>query len=699
MKASEANLLKFIQTSTQFCIPIYQRTYSWTLPDCEQLWNDIVRCGSDDSIQAHFIGSIVYIQHGIYHVSKNAPLLVIDGQQRLTTVTILINSLVKALERLPEDQQEPIEDFTPTKLRHYHLINHLESGDKFYKLILSQTDKETLKSLVKGSPEPNEKSIRVSQTAEFFDSKLADPRIDLVTICKGLSKLLIVDISLTHGQDNPQLIFESMNSTGRELTQADLIRNFILMGQEFSIQTALYEHYWRPMEQEFGQVHYATMFDSFMRHYLTVKTGTIPNIDEVYDAFKAYARRSDVASLGIEALVKDIRAFSRYFCSMALGKESNPELRAAFHDLRELVVDVSYPFLLELYNDYANNKLSQQDFHKILRLVESYIFRRTICSIPTNSHNKTFSTFSRNVDETRYFDSVQAHFLNLPTYRRFPDDDEFVQNFQIRDLYNFRNRAYWLRKFENHNRNERVFTEEYTIEHIMPQNENLSDAWRNDLGPEWQKVQKTWLHTLGNLTLTGYNSTYSDHSFQYKRDHANGFKHSPLRINEGLGQVEVWNEEAIKDRAQRLAKFSLKVWTAPALSPEYVASQQPAVKDDTYSIEIHTHLQNSQNKDLFEAFRRQVLSLDPCVTEEVLKLYVAYKAETNFVDVVPQAKRLRLSLNMPFADINDPKGICKDVTDLGRWGNGDVEVGLDKLEDLPYIMGLVKQAFERQIGN
>ena len=220
------------------------------------------------------------------------------------------------------------------------------------------------------------------------------------------------------------------------------------------------------------------------------------------------------------------------------------------------------------------------------------------------------------------------------------------------------------------------------------------------LGAEWERVHETWLHTLGNLTLTGYNSEYSDRTFIEKRDMQGGFKESPLKLNQGLGQLEQWNEEAIKARAQRLSEAAVAVWLAPQLAADVLTAYQPrAVSTSGYSIEDHPHLLSGVGRELFEAFRKEVLALDPVVSEEFLKLYVAYKAETNFVDVVPQAKRLRLSLNMRFADITDPRGLCKDVTGLGRWGNGDVEVGFTSLEELPYIMGLVRQSFERQMGN
>jgi len=696
VKATEAKLLSFLQKSPQFIIPIYQRTYSWTEKQCRQLWGDILRAGSSDTIAVHFIGSIVYVEQGLSQVTHQAPLLVIDGQQRLTSLMLLLEALARAI-----GDEEPVDGFSGAKLREYYLTNRLEKDDRYYKLLLSQTDNASLKAIIKNGPETKEPSLRVTQNFALFTDLLVGLNSEFAPVCRGLAKLVVVDIALSRDQDNPQLIFESMNSTGKELSQADLIRNYILMGLEPSLQTRLYEDYWRPMELDFGQEAYGTQFDSFMRHYLTVRTGDIPREGDVYEAFKDYSRTTPVRNAGIEALVNEIRAFAGHFCALALGREQDATLSHAFHDLRELKVDVAYPFLLELYHDYANHVLSVRDCAIAVRLVEAYVFRRAICAIPTNSMNKTFATFGKALKKDRYLESIQAHFLALPSYRRFPSDEEFRRDLQTRDLYHFRSRTYWLRRLENHGRKERVPVDEYTIEHILPQNPDISAAWKAALGAEWRRVQEQWLHTLGNLTLTGYNAEYSDRSFAEKRDMKGGFKESPLRLNAGLGQLDTWNETAIQDRAGRLADQAPMVWVAPLLDPEILAAYQPASVPaaGSYTIEDHPNLLVPPLREVFEAFRKEVLALDLCVSDAFMKLYVAFKAETNFVDVVPQVQRLRLSLNMPFPEINDPKGLCKDVTGLGRWGNGDVEVGLKSLDELPYVMGLVRQSYERQMGD
>ena len=653
-----------------------------------------MRTGSKDDISAHFIGSIVYIEKGLYHVSSQQ-VLVIDGQQRLATVTLLIAALAKAI-----GDAEPIEDFSAAKLRGYYLHNPLEKDERHYKLILSQTDKDSLIAIVGDNEQPKESSLRITQNFQFFEDLIAGCSGDFVAVCKGLAKLVLVDIGLNRDQDNPQLIFESMNSTGLDLSQADLIRNYILMGLEPELQNRLYEQCWRPMEVDFGQQAYVTHFDPFMRYYLTLKTSEIPNVHKVYEAFKAHARSPAIAQAGVEELVRDIRTFARYFCALALGAETDPDLERAFHDLRDLKVDPAYPFLLELYHDYTVKTHTKSDFVSAVRLIEAYVFRRAICAIPPNSLNRIFANFNKVLKKDRYIESIQAHLLLFQSQQRFPKDDEFQRAIQTRDVYNFRSRSYCLRRLENHGRNELVPVEEYTIEHILPQNPNLSAEWRQSLGPECERVQKEWLHTLGNLTLTGYNSDYSDGSFAEKRDMPDkGFKASPLKLNAGLSELEQWNEDTIKARAGKLANMAVEVWSEPTLTDQVLAAYRPKSRAAaTYTIDDHEHLRGGPMRGLFDAFRKEVLAFDPCVTEEFLKNYVAYKAERNFVDMQPRKKELRLALNMRFPEINDPRGLCEDKSAVGRWGNGEIELSLTSLDKLPYVMGLVRQSLERQMG-
>ncbi|MCV2894574.1 DUF262 and DUF1524 domain-containing protein [Lentibacter sp. XHP0401] len=695
MKATHAHLLKFINSATQFVIPIYQRTYSWTEKECQQLWGDIRKAGNTDHIPVHFLGSVVYIEESLSNASSRAPLLVIDGQQRLTSVTLLLAALARKV-----GDDEPFDGFSFKKIRNRYLLDPDETGERQFKLLLSQTDRETLNALVQGNALPDLKSRRLSENFDLFCRWLDQDKGAVAEICAGLAKLMIVDVALSRDHDNPQLIFESMNSTGKKLSQADLIRNFVLMGLEPDLQTRLYEQYWRRMEEGFGQSAYASHFDGFMRHYLTVVTGSIPRLDDVYEAYKLYAHEQLAHARDIEDLVREVWEFSSCFRALALGQEKNPQLAMGFNDLRELKVDVAYPFLLEVYRDFEAGLLNADEFLEIVRLVESYVFRRAICAVPTNSMNKTFATFGRSLKKDRYLESVKAHFLTMKSYRRFPVDDEFIARMQDRDLYNFRSRAYWLRRFENFGRKERVHIDDYTIEHIMPQNEILPKPWRDALGDDWSEIQAKWLHTLGNLTLTAYNSEYSDKSFDQKRDMEGGFKESPLRVSRGLAQLEKWDENAIKARANTMAKHAAEIWSRPQLAASVLSTyQEPTSTAAEYSIDDHPHLLNGEMSSLFAEFSREVKALDPCVSEQFLKLYVAFKAETNFVDVIPQVKALLVSLKIDIEELSDPRKLAVDVRDRGRWGNGNTEVKFSDRDDLPYVIGLVRQALDLQLGS
>jgi uncharacterized protein with ParB-like and HNH nuclease domain/predicted transport protein len=709
MKATEAKLLQILGAVSQFIIPIYQRTYSWTEKECAQLWADILRTGATEEIGVHFIGSVVHIDEGLGTISMQAPKLVIDGQQRLTTVTLLLSALAEVLDALPEELQEPIEGFAPAMVREYYLINRLKKGDKHFKLLLSDTDRASLTALVDPSVAvpPTEPSIRIQDNHQFFLEQLRASTTDLTVVCRGISKLLVVDVALSRDQDNPQLIFESMNSTGRVLSQADLIRNYVLMGQPPELQERLYTLHWRPMEKAFGQEAYSgNEFSAFMRDFLTLKTAEVPRLDLVYDVFKQYERQPAVAGAGIEALLADLHTTAIRYCRVALGQEPDPQLRDAFHDLRELKVNVVTPLLLELYGDHEAGLLSSDELLEALRLLEAYVFRRAVCAIPSNSQQKTFATFSRALrrEPGHYLPSFKAHLLDLPSYRRFPSDEEFRRDLQVRNLYKFnKSCSYWLRRLENHQRRELIAVADYTIEHILPQNPELSATWRQALGPDWRQIQEEWLHRLGNLTLTGYNPELSDRPFLDKRDHKEGgFRTSPLRLNQGLGELEGWNAEAIKNRGARLAERALTVWASPQMSEDERKAYAPARRSSgpsPYTLDGHPQLAQPGLRAVFDALDIRIRDLDPNVYQEVLKLYIAYKCETNFVDIVPQAKGLRISLNMPFLDLDDPRGLAKNVAGLGRWGNGEVELRVNALEEVPYAIGLIRQSLDRQLDD
>lgn len=826
MKATETNLLTFLKQPNQFVIPIYQRTYSWTLKQCQQLWHDILRA-ADDEVSGHFIGSVVYIESGLYQVASVPQLLVIDGQQRLTTLSLFLSALGKVAEELGVQLET-----TSKKIKSYFLFNNEEEGEEHYKLLLTQGDRETFIRLIEGRELPSDPSKRILENYQYFEGQLRKQEAELSRIYRGISKLIIVNIALERDRDNPQLIFESLNSTGLDLSQADLIRNYVLMGLAPKEQNKVYTNYWYPMEQLFDQDNQTDLFDRFMRDYLTLKSrsGAIPNIRDVYTSFKGYIQRQQGVS--VTDVMSDVYCYAKHYAKLVLGQEKDEEVQQALKDINILKVDVAYPFLLEVYEDYTQKLLQREDFIRILRLVESYVFRRAIAGVPTNSMNKTFATLSREIDRDRYLESVELAFAHKDAYRRFPDDEEFRREFVVKDIYNFRNRSYLLRKLENHKRpKELVDPDNYTIEHILPQNPKLSTEWQAELGENWKEIQAKYLHTIGNLTLTAYNSEYSDRPFQEKRDMPQGFNVSPLYLNQGLGQLERWGETEIKDRAAKLASWAVEIWASPSVTaqsqeidvqtalktvfpfPEELSVAKAYVQEvvdligydkiehilaityrDNQAISVNlgqwlvlqfqrkkgeliarfaadfssitqfdeVEIQKTESfshrwageKDirlvslswnsqstlpdaflqawksaichayqvfkgwasssymnyhqpdlaqalveetarsrhaeylqgemlvLFESLRKRILNLDASVREEFKKLYIAYKTTTNFVDITPQKSRLRLSLNMRFDEIDDPKGLCRDVTDVGRWGNGDVELGVSSLDQL-----------------
>jgi len=692
LKAQDIQFFKLLQGSKQFIIPIYQRTYSWGVKQCRQLLSDIEKIGKSEDFSGHFLGSIVYIQEHHQTTSDVPKLLVIDGQQRLTTISILLTALANAIEN--SDAELSV---SAKKIRNLYLFNSEEEDEKYFKLILTQNDKDTLLQLQKSKDFLAKESVRIAENYDYFLKALA--KMDLETIYRGLQKLFVVEVSLERGKDNPQLIFESMNSTGLDLTQADLIRNYILMGLEPKIQKELYENYWYPMEQSFGN-EYATKFDAFVRDYLTIKNkGDIPNKNAVYEAFKEYFTQESLAGLDVETIVKGLYEYSKHYVNMALLKEDDAKLLQAFKNIYTLKVNVAYPFLLEIYVAYVTEEITKEEFLKILSYVENYVFRRVICGIPTNSLNKTFANFMKRVDTDNFIDSIGAYFVLLKSYQRFPSDAEFAQSFVDRDIYNLRNRNYLLSKIENDGRKEFVDIGNYTIEHIMPQNKNLSDEWQEELGENWTEIQQRYLHTIGNLTLTGYNSELSDKPFSEKKNMEGGFTNSPIFLNRSVASVQKWTKDVIEHRAKALAKKAKEIWSFPNISDELLEKYIPK-KDSTdteYTISHYEYMKDD-TLELYKTLEQQVLNLDASVKREFKKLYIAFKSTTNFVDIVPQASGLRLSLNINFDEIDDTKNSCRDVSNLGRWGNGEVEYKLEDYSQIEYALFLIEQALDKQIG-
>ncbi|WRA15111.1 DUF262 and DUF1524 domain-containing protein [Helicobacter pylori] len=693
MKADAMKLLDFIGKSQekQFVIPIYQRVYSWEKEQCEQLWDDIIKTGGNDQIEGHFIGSIVFVHDGIYTTNYNE-LLIIDGQQRLTTITLLFIALRDHLN----DEDEFLEKFSCQKIQNRYLINSDEKGDKKFKLILSEPDRDTLLSLIdENRRKPNEPSLKIMENFKLFEEWIRKNTDKLETVFKGLDKLMVVEISLERGKDNPQLIFESMNSKGIELTQTDLIRNYIVMETEVGKQKDFYNGYWMAMEEDFKQNE--TLFNRFVRHYLTIKTRDIPNIKKVYEAFKRYQQERGIET---EVLLQDLQKYCEYFCRIVFKKEENKNLNKALSFLVDLEMDVVYPLLLELYSDYSDGVLSKQDFIPIIYLTESYICRRAVCGLGTNSLNKVFPSFTKHIQKDEYFKSLKAHFGYLTEKQRFPNNDEFKKLFITIDFYHFKKREYFLERLENFERKERVYAHEYTTEHIMPQ--TLEEEWERDLGENFQAIHDKYLHTIGNLTLTGYNTEYSNRSFQEKRDMEKGFKQSPLRLNQSLKDLESFGEKEIEKRANDLADWALKIWTYPNLDAETLEKYKPKKdKKEKKAYDLSSYKFGSHSRELFDILRKEIKALDERITENFMKHYITYKHGTIFVSIVPLKYELNLILNMDFSELQDEieeKLKIRNVSKTGHLGVGDVEVKLETKENIPYCLGLIKQALEKQMG-
>lgn len=686
MDARKGNIYEILNGNKQFLIPVYQRYYSWDIDQCKHLWNDIVEMQKKGK-SGHFVGSIVNIAEQAMPTGVQK-FMIIDGQQRTTTLTLLLLALRDYAIANPADTT-----INAKRIDNMLLKNEYESGDERYKLLLTETDRDILISLIESKPIADGTKSKLLDNYKYFVGKIADQELSPAEIYESLGKLQIVNITLDRTMDDAQAIFESLNSTGKELSESDLIRNYVLMGLEPTEQTYVYEHMWRPMELMFSYETQDTLMDKFFRDYLTMKLTRIPKQGRVYDEFKLYHLNCEFST--IRELCQDLLTYAKYYTDIVFARSSNPVLKGLYSDINDLRMEVSYPFLIKVHNDYAEHIITEDELLEILRLCISYVFRRSICGIPTNSLNKTFATLRNEIRQDDYLNSIKAFFILRDDYKEFPNDEKFVAAFISRDIYNMRSRNFILSHLENFENKSIIVVENYTIEHIMPQNKNLSIEWQTMLGANWREIQKTYLHTIGNLTLTCYNSEMSDHSFLTKIDMEGGFKESALRLNGFVVKQTEWTESTIKTRAKLLAEKAKKIWAFPKMTDAelapYRTNEKPAERYslDSYDINVLT-------KTLFDVLDRRIQNLSPAVKREFKKLYVAYKLDTNFVDIVFQKQRLRISVNMKYSEVSDPNGICKDITGLGRWGNGDVELFMEHTSDVDRVMEIIEQSYKLQ---
>lgn len=687
MDATKGNIYSILNGNKQFLIPVYQRYYSWEIEQCSRLWNDIVDMEKKNKV-GHFVGSIVNIAEQAMPTGVQK-FMIIDGQQRLTTLTLLLIALRNYAEKHTDDTT-----INARRIDTMLLKNECEEGDERYKLLLTETDRALLTCLVEKKPINDPGLSRILLNYNFFEGKVSGMELSPKVVYEAIGKLQIVNITLDRAVDDPQAIFESLNSTGKELSESDLIRNYVLMGLDPEEQMYVYEHMWRPMELLFDYDKQNSVMDRFFRDYLTMKTTRIPKIDRVYDEFKAYHLNCEFGTIG--ELCADLLTYAKYYTDMVFRRSDNPILKSLYSDISELRMEVVFPFLLKVHNDSSKGSIKEEELIEIIKMCISYVFRRNICDIPTNSHNKTFATLRNEIKADDYLNSIKAFFVLRDDYKEFPNDEKFEKAFVSRDVFNMRPRNFILSHLENFDNKVPIIIENYTIEHIMPQNPNLRNEWKVMLGANWKEIQRTYLHTIGNLTLTGYNSELSDRPFMEKMEMEGGFKESALRLNSYVVKQTQWTENQINERARILAEKAKKIWAYPKITESELAVYQ-AKEKPVQKYTINTYNANVFTKTLFEMLDKRICNLSPDVRREFKKLYIAYKLETNFVDVIVQQSRLRISLNMKFSEINDPKGLCKDITGLGRWGNGDVELFFEHTSEIDDVMEMIEQSYYKQL--
>jgi uncharacterized protein with ParB-like and HNH nuclease domain/predicted transport protein len=615
----------------------------------------------------------------------------------MTTLTLLLIALRDQIKQAQAGVHDNDDVSTPEELDDYYLRNRHGKGDRRHKLHLRRADQDTLHALLEGKAVPENASERVKENFNFLRELVA--QADLQTVYAGIKKLVVVDVCLTRGQDDPQMIFESLNSTGVDLTQADQIRNFVLMRLDETSQTQLYEEFWQPIEQAFGR-RYRSEFDKFVKDFLTLqmRPGTPLKSVDIYHEFRNFFLRT-VDNRGVNGILGDLYRFGIYYTAFSLGQEKQPALKDAFARLRSLI-EVASPVVLTLYDFYDRAKtISASEFVEAIELLESFVFRRSVCDMQTRSLGQIFSSLAYRITEAQPLLSLKVALFRQGKKRRFPTDAEFREALEARDVYDMRTCFYLLDRLENFSK-ERIDTAEFTIEHVMPQNEDLRPEWRTVLGGEWQAVQQVWLHRLGNLTLTGYNSTYSDRPFAEKKTISGGFNDSPLRLNKFIREQSTWDAAAMEQRGKQLAEKALAVWRPLSVDPLAVKQRElEEYKALAANFNIESLEMDDVAKSLFEALRPHIQALGLDVIELPNARSVTYRVFDFVVEIFPRKQRLILLLNLDFSDCEDSSGKARDATDVafivGAMESGGVLYNLESAADVPAAVNVVRQAYER----
>ena len=567
MKATETNLNRFLaQNDTQFVIPVYQRNYDWTLAHCKQLIDDILLVGCDKNITSHFIGSVVFIHDDVYSSTGVRELTIIDGQQRITTVTLIYILLYKIALRNKNQQ-------LVSRIHETYLINKFIESEKL-KLRPTENNDNALKFLINNHDEKMSfpEYSRLIENFDYLATRINEHNVEFVQ--KGLDKLMFVEISLERDKDDPQRIFESLNSTGLDLSQADLIRNYILMGLKHQFQKRIYENYWQPIEKlcTVNETNENRVSD-FIRDFLTIENRDIPNKSKVYLEFKSkYSFGRDLEVL--EKILTKIRNYANYYNKLINPEyESDVEIRRQIYFINKLEINVSYPFVLEVFKDYDNNVINRETFLHVLELIQAFVWRRFVVGLPTNALNKIFMRLYEDVDSSDYLTSIQKSLVKKKSTQRFPKNQEIIETIKEKDFYGIqsRNRMYLLERLENFENREYIQIDgnhDITVEHIFPQNPD--SKWKYDLGEsQFEEFREKYVNTLANLTLSGNNGSLGNRPFLSKRDlPEKGYRDSRLFLNKYLATIEKWDLEELKSRREMLTKRFLRIWKYPNVNIE-----------------------------------------------------------------------------------------------------------------------------------
>jgi uncharacterized protein with ParB-like and HNH nuclease domain/predicted transport protein len=693
MKAIDRPFTKIINGTTQFVIPVFQRDYTWTEMQCEQLWKDLLLIANDPTGRGHFMGSVVYVSTGDTSAGFTRWLL-IDGQQRVTTLTLLLAAL---RNHIVESKWKGSENSpTAKRIEAYFLKNVEEEGNRLHKLVLRRHDQETLRAILDATEVPLNPSERIRENYEFFREQVAT--VDPDDVYRGLDRLIVVDVTLDRGMDDPQLIFESLNSTGIDLSQSDLIRNYILMRLPEKQQTELYDSYWSKLESLFRGSE--KTFDAFLRDYLAFKTKASKQekADEVYQAFRRNFTALQDSCGGLESLLAEMLRFGRYHAAFSIGTPLVADLADDLARLRRLV-DVPALLVMRLFDCHDRCKtLTTNGFREAIQAIESFVFRRAICGEQTRSYWQIFANLAYRIDEQKPLEDLRVGLARQRDAYRFPSDADFRRELLLRDIYGLRICGYLLDRLENHGSKEPTNTSGYTIEHIMPQNEKLPEEWQVMLGKEWKKIQATWLHRLGNLTLTGYNSTYSDRPFDEKKTIPGGFNESSVRLNKFVREQSHWTPTEIEQRSQLLADRALEIW--PALEVDFAAieqAKQAELRELAERRDVAKVPMSAAARELFETLRPRVHEIDPAILELAESKSVSYHAPGFFLEVLPRKQRLSLLLPLDHGEIEDPYGLASDATEwkfhfYAKY-DGGVLLRIKDGQDIERALPIIRQAY------